>query len=49
MAFDLEDIELFCPEILDLDPDKSRSRFDFLQALVAIALVCIHAATKLFV
>ncbi len=49
MAFDLEDIGLFCPEIFDLDPDKSRGRFDFMQALVAIVLVCIHAATRLFV
>jgi hypothetical protein len=39
----------FCPEIFDLDPDKSRGRFDFMQALVAIVLVCIHAATRLFV
>ena len=27
----------------------SRGRFDFMQALVAIVLVCIHVATKLFV
>ncbi len=49
MAFDLEDIGLFCPEIFDRDPDKSRGRFDFMQALVAIILVRIHAVTKLFV
>ncbi len=49
IAFDLEDIGLFCPGIFDLDPDKSRGRFDFSQALVAIVLVCIHVATKLFV
>ncbi len=39
----------FCPEIFDLDPDKSLGRFDFMQALVAVVLVCIHVATKLFV
>ena len=49
MAFDLEDIVFFRPEIFDLDPDKSRGCFDFMQALVAIVLVCIHVATKLFV
>jgi hypothetical protein len=49
MAFDLEDIVYFCPEIYDLDLDKSRGRFDFMEALVAIVLVCIHVATKLFV
>jgi hypothetical protein len=43
MAFDLEDIRCFCPEIFYLDPDKSRGRFDFMQALVAIVLVCIHS------
>ncbi len=36
MAFDLEDIGFFRPEIFDLDPGKSRARFDFMQALVAI-------------
>jgi hypothetical protein len=49
MAFELEDIGLFCPEIFDLDPDKSRGRFDFMQALVAIVLVCTQVATSLFV
>ncbi len=49
MAFDLEGIGFFCSEIFDLDPDKSRGRFDFMQALVAIVLICIHVATKLFV
>jgi hypothetical protein len=49
MAFDFNDIGLFCPEIFDLDPDKSRDRFDFMQALVALVPVCIHVATKLFV
>jgi hypothetical protein len=49
MAFDLEDFGLFCPEMFDLDPDESRGRFDFMQALVSIVLVCIHAATKWFV
>ncbi len=49
MAFDLEDIRFFRPEIFDLDPDKSRGRFDFMQALVAIVLVCQNVATKLFV
>ncbi len=49
MAFDLEDIGFFCPEIFDLDPDKSRGRFGFMQALDAIVLICIHVATKLFV
>ena len=49
MAFDLKDIVFFCPEIFDLDPDKSRDRFDFTQAFVAIVLVCIHVSTKLFV
>ncbi len=32
MAFDLEDIGFFSLEIFDLDPDKSRCRFDFMQA-----------------
>ena len=49
MAIDLEDIGFFRLEIWDLDPGKSRGRFDFMQALVAIVLVCIHVATKLFV
>ncbi len=49
MAFDLEDIGFFCPEIFDLDSDKPRGRFDCMQALVAIVLVCIHVTTKLFV
>ncbi len=50
MAFDLEDIGLFCPEIFDIDQDKSRGRFDFMRnALVAIVLVCQNVATKLFV
>jgi hypothetical protein len=49
MAFDLEDIGFFRPEIFDLDPDKSRGRFDFMQALVAIVLVCQDVATKLSV
>ncbi len=48
MAYDLEDIG-FCPAIFDLDPDKSRGRFDFMQALVAIVLVCQNVATNLFV
>jgi hypothetical protein len=48
MAIDLEDIWFFCPEIFDFDPDKSRGRFDFLQALVAIVHVCLDFATKLF-
>ena len=48
MAFDLEDIRFFRPEIFDLDPDKSRGRFDFLQVLVAIVHVCLDFATKLF-
>ncbi len=39
LAFDLEDIGSICPEIFDLDPDKSRGRFDFMQALVAIVLI----------
>ena len=47
MAFDLEDIGFICPEIFDLDPDKSRGRFDFLQALVAIVHVCLDFAMKL--
>jgi hypothetical protein len=49
MAFDLEEIGVFCPEIFDLDPDKSRGCFDFMQALVDIVLIGIHVATKLFV
>ena len=40
MAIDLEDIGFFRPEVWDLDPGKSRGRFDFMQALVAIVLVC---------
>ncbi len=49
MAIDLEDIGFFRPEIYDLDPSKSRGRFDFMQALVAILLVCQNVATKLLV
>ncbi len=49
MAIDLEDIGFFCPEIYDLDPGKSRGRFDFMQALVAIVLVCQNVTTKLLV
>jgi hypothetical protein len=49
MTFDLEDIGVICPEIIDLDPDKSRGRFDFMQDLVTVVLICIHVATKLFV
>ena len=51
MASDLEDIGYFCPKIFDLDPDKSRGCFDFIRALVSIALICIciQVATSLFV
>ena len=49
MAIDLEDTGFLCPEIFDLDPDKSRGRFDFMQDLVAILHVCLHASTKSFV
>ncbi len=50
MAIDLEDIGFFRPEICDLDPGKSRGRFDFMQALVAIiVLVCQNVATKFLV
>ncbi len=49
MAIDLEDIGLFRPEIFGLDPSKQRDRFDFMQALVAIVLVCQNVATKLLV
>ena len=49
MAIDLEGIGFFRPEICDLDPGKSRGRFDFMQALVAIVLVCQNVATKLLV
>ncbi len=49
MASDLEDIGCFCPEIFDLDPDKSCGCFDFIRALVAIAPICIQVATSLFV
>jgi hypothetical protein len=49
LAFDLEDFGVICPEIFDLDPDKSRSCFDFIRALVAIALICIQIATSAFV
>ncbi len=49
MAIDLEDIGLFRPEIHDLDPGKSRDRFDFMQALVAVVLVCQNFATTLVV
>ncbi len=49
MAIDLEGIGVFRPEIYDLDPGKSRGRFDFMQALVAIFLVCQNFATKLVV
>ncbi len=47
MAIDLEDIGCFGPEIYDLDPGKSRGRFDFMQALVAVVLVCQNFATTL--
>ena len=49
MVLDLEDIGFFCPEIFDLDPDESRGHFDFMQALVAIVLVCQNVTTKLLV
>ncbi len=49
MAIELEDIGFFRPEIYDLNPVKSRGRFDFMQALVAIVLVCQKVATKLLV
>jgi hypothetical protein len=49
MVSDLEDIGCFCLEIFDIDPDKSRGCFDFIRALVAIALICIQVATSLFV
>ena len=49
LAFDLEDFEVICPEIFDLDPDKSRGCFDFIRALVAIGPICIHVETSLFV
>ena len=49
MAIDLEDIGFFRPEVWDLDPGKSRGRFDFMQALVAVVLVCHNVATKLLV
>ena len=49
MAIDLEDIGFLRPEIFDLDPGKSRGRIDFMQALVAIVLVCQNVATKLLV
>ena len=49
MAIDLEDIGFFRPEIYDLEPGKSCGRFDFMQALVAIVLVCQNIATKLLV
>ena len=49
MAIDLEDIGFFRLEIWDLDPGKSRGRFGFMQALVAIVLVCQNVATKLLV
>ncbi len=49
MAIDLEDIGFFSSGDSDLDPGKSRGRFDFMQALVAIVLVCKNFATKLVV
>ncbi len=49
MAIDLEDIGFCRPEIFDLNPGKSRGRFDFMEALVAIVLVCQNVATKLLV
>ena len=49
MAIDLEDIGFLRPEIFDLDPGKSRVCFDFMQALVALVLVCTNVATKLLV
>ena len=49
MAINLEDIGFLRPEIFDLDRGKSRGRFDFMQALVAIVLVCLNVATKLLV
>ncbi len=49
MAIDFEDIWFFRPEICDLNPGESCGRFDFMQALVAIVLVCQNFATKLLV
>ncbi len=49
MAVAVEDIGVFHPEIFDLDLGKSRGRFDFMQALVAIVLVFQNVATKLLV
>ncbi len=49
MAINLKDIGVFRPEICDLNPGKSRGRFDFMEALVAIVLVCQNVATKLLV
>ncbi len=49
MAIDLEDIGFFRPEIFDLDPGNLRGRFDFMQALVAVVLVCQNFATTLVV
>jgi hypothetical protein len=43
---DLEDIGVICPEIVDLDPDKSRGCCDFIPYLVDVALICIHVATR---
>ncbi len=47
MAINLEDIGFFRPEVYDLDPGKSRGRFDFMEALVAVVLVCQNFATTL--
>jgi hypothetical protein len=49
LAFDLEDIGVIFPEIL-ISIRISRVVYcDFIRALVAIALICIQDATKLFV
>jgi hypothetical protein len=45
MAIDLEAIGFLRPEIFD----RSGYRFDFMQALVAIVLVCQNVAMKLLV
>ncbi len=47
MAIDLEDIGVFRPKMFDLDPVKSLGRFDLMQALVAVVLVCQNFATIL--
>ncbi len=47
MAIELEDIGFLRPEILDLDPGKSRGRFDFMQALFMSRRSCSYNGVRI--